>query len=87
VTPNLTLNIGVAWALVTPITEAQGRQSNYDIASGKMFVDGPASITGCDFCVHSSGAAGVKMDRRALEPRIGIAWRPFGLQNTAVRAG
>src|SRR5579864_5311664 len=87
VTPNLTLNLGVAWALVTPITEAQGRQSNYDIASGKMFVDGAASIAGCDFCVHSSGAAGVKMDRRALEPRIGIAWKPFGLQNTAVRAG
>ena len=59
VTPNLTLNLGVAWALVTPITEAQGRQANYDVASGKMFVDGPASITGCDFCVHSSGAAGV----------------------------
>jgi len=87
VTPNLTLNLGVAWALVTPITEAQGRQANYDVASGKMFVDGPASITGCDFCVHSSGAAGVKMDKRALEPRIGIAWKPFGLQNTAVRAG
>jgi hypothetical protein len=87
VTPNLTLNLGVAWALVTPITEAQGRQSNYDVASGKMFVDGPASIAGCDFCVRSSGAAGVKMDRRALEPRIGIAWKPFGLQNTAVRAG
>src|SRR5438552_7786408 len=87
VTPNLTLNLGVAWALVTPITEAQGRQANYDVASGKMFVDGPASITGCDCCVHSSGAAGVKMDKRALEPRIGIAWKPFGLQNTAVRAG
>ena len=87
VTPNLTLNIGLAWALVTPIKEAEGRQSNYDVASGKMFVDGPASIAGCDFCVHSDGSAGVKMDRRALEPRIGIAWKPFGLQNTAVRAG
>src|SRR5262249_30015048 len=87
VTPNLTLNIGVAWALVTPITEAQGRQSNYDVASGKMFVAGPADITGCDFCVHSDGRVGIEMDKSAIEPRIGIAWKPFGLQNTAVRAG
>ncbi len=87
VTPNLTLNLGLAWALVTPITEAQGRQSNYDVASGTMFVAGPASIAGCSFCVRSSGSAGVQMDKRAFEPRIGIAWKPFGLQNTAVRAG
>ncbi len=87
VTPNLTLNIGVAWALVTPITEAQGRQSNYDIVSSKMFVAGPADITGCTFCVRSDGRVGIQMDKTAVEPRIGIAWKPFGMQNTAVRAG
>jgi hypothetical protein len=87
VTPNLTLNIGVAWAIVTPITEAQGRQSNYDIVSSKMFVAGPADITGCGFCVRSDGRVGIQMDKTAFEPRIGIAWKPFGLQNTAVRAG
>ena len=87
VTPNLTLNIGVAWALTTPITEAQDRQANFDIASGKFLVAGPASIAGCTFCVRSDGAAGVRMDKTAIEPRIGIAWKPFGMQNTAVRAG
>jgi hypothetical protein len=87
VTPNLTLNIGVAWAVVTPITEAQGRQANFDIASGKMFVTGPASIAGCSFCVRSDGRVGIQMDKTAVEPRIGIAWKPFGMQNTAVRAG
>jgi hypothetical protein len=87
ITPNLTLNIGVAWAIVTPITEAQNRQANFDIASGKMFVAGPAPITGCSFCVRSDGRVGIQMDKSAVEPRIGIAWKPFGLQNTAVRAG
>jgi hypothetical protein len=87
VTPNLTLNIGVAWAIVTPITEAQNRQANFDIASGKMFVAGPADITGCSFCVRSDGRVGIQMDKSAVEPRIGIAWKPFGRQNTAVRAG
>jgi hypothetical protein len=87
VTPNLTLNIGVAWALTTPITEAQGRMANFDIASGKFLVAGPASIAGCTICVRSDGAAGVRMDKTGIEPRIGIAWKPFGMQNTAVRAG
>ncbi len=27
------------------------------------------------------------MDKTALEPRIGLAWKPLGSQNTAVRAG
>ena len=40
VTNNLTVNLGLAWALTTPITEAQGRQANYDIASGKLLVAG-----------------------------------------------
>jgi hypothetical protein len=30
---------------------------------------------------------GIQKDKTAFEPRIGIAWKPFGLQNTAVRAG
>src|SRR5438270_658675 len=85
VTNNLTLNLGLAWALTTPITEAQGRQANFDIASGKLFVAGSASIAGCAICVRSDGAAGVKMDMTALEPRIGIAWKPMGSQNTAIR--
>jgi len=87
VTPNLTLNLGLAWALTTPITEAQGRQANFDVASEKMLVAGPASVAGCSICVHSDGAAGVRMDKSALEPRIGIAWKPFGKESTAVRAG
>ncbi len=87
VTNNLTVNLGLAWALTTPITEAQGRQANFDIASGKLFVAGSASIAGCAICVRSDGAAGVKMDMTALEPRIGIAWKPMGSQSTALRAG
>ena len=35
VTKNLTLNLGLAWALVTPITEAQNRQANFDFATGQ----------------------------------------------------
>jgi hypothetical protein len=87
VTPNLTVNIGVAWALVTPETEAQGRQANFNFLTGKYLVAGNSPQAACAICIHSDGAAGVQFDKRAVEPRIGLAWKPFGSQNTAVRAG
>jgi Carboxypeptidase regulatory-like domain/TonB-dependent Receptor Plug Domain len=87
VTKDLTLNLGVAWALVTPITEAKNRQANFDFASGKFLVAGSADFGVCPICVRSDAAAGVQMDKTAFEPRIGLAWKPFGSQKTAVRAG
>jgi hypothetical protein len=87
VTPNLTLNVGVAWAIVTPITEAQNRQANFDFATGKFYVAGTTAAPGCTFCVHSDGRVGIQLDKTAFEPRIGLAWKPFGSQKTAVRAG
>jgi Carboxypeptidase regulatory-like domain/TonB-dependent Receptor Plug Domain len=87
VTSNLTLNLGVAWALVTPISEAKNRQANFDFASGKFFVAGPIDFSGCSICVRSDGRVGIQMDKTAFEPRIGFAWKPFGSQTTSVRAG
>src|SRR5271154_6980341 len=34
VSNNLTLNIGLAWALATPESEAEGRQANFDYLTG-----------------------------------------------------
>jgi hypothetical protein len=88
ITPNLTANIGLAWALVTPITEAQNRQANFDFTTGKYLVAGSSSlISGCNICVHTDGAVGLQFDKTAFEPRIGLAWKPLGSQNTAIRAG
>jgi hypothetical protein len=93
VTPNLTLNLGLAWALVTPVSEVKNRMANFVFAgggslTGKYLVAGPAPA--CDFsttCVHSDSAAGVQFDKTALEPRIGLAWKVLGSQRTAFRAG
>ncbi len=87
VTSNLTLNLGLAWALVTPITEAQGRQANFNYATGQYLIAGSVPFTGCTNCVRSDGRVGIQFDKTAFEPRIGLAWKPFGSQNTAIRAG
>jgi carboxypeptidase family protein len=87
VTPDVTLNLGLAWALVTPITEAANRQANFDFDSGKFFVAGNADFGACTICVRSDARAGVQMDKTAFEPRIGVSWKPFGSQKTVIRGG
>jgi len=87
VTNSLTVNIGVAWSLVTPITEARNRQANFNFATGQYLVAGTAPITGCTNCTRTGSDAGIKFDKTAIEPRIGLAWKPFANGNTSVRAG
>jgi Carboxypeptidase regulatory-like domain len=92
VTNNLTLNLGLAWALVTPETEVENRQSNFDSATLTWFVP-KGSPVGCapailPFpCVSSDGRIGIQLDKTGFEPRIGLAWKPMGSQNTAIRLG
>jgi hypothetical protein len=90
VTPNLTVNLGVAWAVVTPITEAHNRQANFDFKTGKYLVAGSSpglSLCPASVCVHTDGRVGIQLDKTAFEPRIGLAWKPMGSQRTAIRAG
>jgi len=85
---NLTLNLGLGWAIVTPETEMLNRQANYDIASLKWFVPaGSPGISGCTNCVTTNGRVGIELDKTAYEPRIGFAWKPEGRQNLVVRGG
>ncbi len=85
-TPDLTLNLGLAWSLVTPVTEAQNRQANFNFPTGQYFVAGP-TVTGCTTCVHTGPQVGIQFDKTAIEPRIGFAWKVLGSQKTALRGG
>jgi len=85
-TPDLTLNLGLAWSLVTPVTEAQNRMADFNFLTGKYLVAGPV-VAGCTSCVHTGPQVGVQMDKTAVEPRIGLAWKVLGSQKTALRAG
>ena len=74
----LTLNLGLAWDMTTPITEADGRQANYVPATGQLLIANQNGV---------SASAGIKMDWTALEPRIGATWKVFGSDKTVLRAG
>ncbi|HEY1985441.1 MAG TPA: carboxypeptidase-like regulatory domain-containing protein [Terracidiphilus sp.] len=78
VTPSLTLNLGVAYAMSTPITEARGRMANYVPATGQILVANQNGV---------SASAGVNMDWTAVEPRIGATWKVLGSEKTVIRAG
>jgi hypothetical protein len=88
VSSSLTVNIGFAWAFTTPITEAENRQANFDFATGKLYVAGNSPlVAGCNLCIASGPDVGIQLDKTAIEPRIGFAWKPFKSQNTAIRGG
>ena len=88
VTSNLTVNLGVAWALATPTTEVQNRQSNFDIQTLKWYVPkGSPTLASCTICVPTDGRVGIQFDKTAIEPRIGLSWKVMGSDKTVIRAG
>ena len=87
ITKDLTLNLGLAWDLSTPITEAAGRMADFipptiatgaNAATGQLLVANQGGI---------GGSAGIYMNWQALEPRIGAAWKVLGSDKTVVRGG
>jgi len=88
VSSRLTVNLGVAWALVTPETEIRNRQASYNIANLTWYVPkGSPGLTGCTNCITTDGRVGIQFDKTAVEPRIGFAWKPTASDNTVIRGG
>jgi Carboxypeptidase regulatory-like domain/TonB-dependent Receptor Plug Domain len=75
--PSLTLNLGLAWAIVPPITEVFDRQTNFNMQTGQFLIAGH----------NASSTVGLSTDWTAFEPRIGLSWTPGGQHNLAIRAG
>jgi len=96
---NVTLNLGLRYEWMNPYSEKTGRQFSFDPRTGNLVVPSeqglrqvspifPRAIT-----VVTAAQAGFperglrKGDGNNFDPRIGLAWRPFGHARSVVRAG
>ena len=77
-TPSLTLNLGLAWDMTTPITEIHNRMSDYIPQTGQLLIAGQNGV---------SDAAGINMYWGAYEPRLGATWKVLGSDKTVLRLG
>ena len=88
VRPELTINAGIRWEYGAPITELKGRLVNLDVASGFTAV---APVLGSDpvgsLTSQSYPTSLLRPDKRGIEPRIGISWRPISGSSVLVKAG
>lgn len=78
VTPSLVLNLGIAYDMTSPITEAHNRMANYIPSTGQLLMAGQGGV---------GASAGVQRDWTAVEPRVGATWKVRGSEKTVVRAG
>jgi hypothetical protein len=87
---DLTLNLGLAWAMATPISEAANRMADFipNAAGGyQWLIPGNGCTAALQPCTKVGSSAGIQMDWEALEPRIGLAWKVLGSDKTVARAG
>jgi len=78
ITKSLTLNLGLAWDMTTPISEAHGRMADYIPSTNKLLVSNQNGV---------NSAAGIQMNWTAFEPRVGLVWKVLGSDKTVFRAG
>ena len=86
--PQFTLNMGARWEYGAPITELYGRLVNLDItpsfaAADPVLANHPVGpLTG-----ERYPDSLIRPDKRMVEPRVGIAWRPISRSSLLIRAG
>ncbi len=80
ITPSLTLNLGLAWDLTTPIVEEHDRMADYipSPSGGTLLIAGKNGV---------SRSAGIKMFWGGYEPRVGATWKIAGSDKTVLRLG
>jgi hypothetical protein len=88
---NLTLNLGVRYEYVSPLTEENNLLANLALSPGVLnpALGTPTVDVVCPgtrpSCSAFQPASLVRPDRKAFAPRVGFAWKPFS--KTVVRGG
>jgi len=83
--PRLTLNYGIRYERVNPITEIQNRLNAF--VPGVQSTVYPSAPTGLLFPGDAGIAQGIAPGDNAFMPRIGVAWDPAGDGKWSVRSG
>ncbi len=82
----LTMTLGIRYELAMPFIEIRDHISNLDIAPN--FTGASPVLPGQQGPYSGQFPRSlVNPDYNNLAPRFGIAWKPFGLQNTVIRSG
>ncbi len=100
VMPILTINAGLRWDYSAPITELNGNLVNLDVTSGFAqagyvaarsgvgTVDGVENVAGVGTQTGNHyPAALMEPERRMIEPKIGLTWRPIPASTVVIKAG
>jgi trimeric autotransporter adhesin len=82
---NLTLNLGVRYEYVSPLTEVSNHLANLELSPGVLTQTPPLSVTPIQPGSPGLPDSLVRPDRNNFAPRVGFAWKP--LPNTVVRGG
>ncbi|HEY7389586.1 MAG TPA: carboxypeptidase regulatory-like domain-containing protein, partial [Bryobacteraceae bacterium] len=86
----VSLNIGVRWDFQGPVTELQNRLVNLAPRQDFMSVTPVCGVAAAG-CISAAQAGYpdslVRPNYHEIQPRIGLAWRPFEKSSTVVRAG
>jgi hypothetical protein len=98
--PNLTLNLGLRYEWMNPFADRYDRMFNFDPATGYLVVPTETVLRRDISPLFPSSIRIVTADqtgfpRRGLrtadgnnfDPRLGLAWRPFGQARTVLRGG
>ena len=102
-TPTLTINVGVRYDLRPPMLDRTNQLGNFDrdFPGGRVIVSDEAGLALVPDFVRQSvpntpfitaAEAGLpkslrRTDKNNVNPRLGIAWRPFGDSRTVIRGG